>query len=308
MKGQDADSNKQAYNPARRPLLLTGAGGQLGRALQCSLTRLGPIVALERGALDLADNDAIRARIRAENPIAVVNAGAYTAVDRAERDTDLAMRINGEAPGILAEAAAQIGACFVHYSSDYVFPGNAGRPYRESDATAPINAYGRSKLAGEQAVLAANPAALIFRTCWVYSAVGNNFLLTMQRAARERATLSVVDDQIGNPTSTAFLAGATTDILAALSLDASTLGERAGIYHLSSEGQASWWEFAKAIISPQFPQVEVNAIGSDHYPTPAERPAYSVLDKSKVRSTFGLNIPDWTQMLAAVLASQVIVA
>ena len=156
--------NYRVHNHAGRPLLLTGARGQLGQALQFELSRFGPVTALGRDALDLTDTAAIRARIAAENPIAVINAGAYTAVDRAERDADLAMRINGEAPGILAEAADRIGACFVHYSTDYVFSGDACHPYQETDPTAPINAYGKSKLAGEQAVLEANTAALILRT------------------------------------------------------------------------------------------------------------------------------------------------
>lgn len=289
---------------ARHPrlILITGANGQLGRALTATCTKDAPVVALGRDDLDVGRADDVRARIDELRPTTILNAAAYTAVDQAEDDTDAAFAINAEAPAILAECAARTGASFVHFSTDYVFDGRANRPYRETDPVAPLNVYGRSKLAGEASVLAANPASLILRTCWLYGPVGQNFYLTMRRLGQERSTLNVVDDQRGNPTSTAFLARATRAILANVDHDAGALRERAGIYHLSSAGEATWYDFARAILKPMAPAVTVNPVTSEAFPTRAARPAYSVLDKSLAAGNFDLDIPTWEAQLAEVEA------
>jgi dTDP-4-dehydrorhamnose reductase len=292
------------YPRAPKPIVIVGASGQLGTALVSKLNNLGPVVGLDRRALDLTDTDAVRRQIRATQPRVLINAAAYTAVDKAEDEPDIAMAVNGIAPGVLAEEAARAGACFVHYSTDYVFAGDATRPYCETDTAAPINAYGHSKLAGEKAVIAANPAALILRTCWVYGAHGANFLRTMQRLANTRTELAVVDDQIGNPTSTGYLAHCTAEILSQIRMDPAALADKAGIYHVSSTGAASWCAFARAILSASHPHVRVNPIATADYPTKARRPAYCVLDKTKLLNTFAISPPPWQEMLRAVLSEQ----
>ncbi len=279
-------------------MLITGAQGQLGWELSRVLSERGEVLALDRQALDLAQPDALRSTLRELRPEVILNAGAYTAVDKAETEAALAHSVNGVAPGILAEEAKRTGALLLHYSTDYVFDGNKRTPYVESDATAPLNAYGKSKLAGEQAILATGAAALILRTSWVYANRGKNFLLTMRRLAQERDEISVVADQIGVPNWAHRLALATGQLLA---LGVGRLAENHGIYHLSAGGSASWYEFARAIIG-DVARPRVVPITSQEYPLPAPRPAYGVMSNGRIREVFGLDLPDWRSDLKSCLA------
>lgn len=299
-------------------ILLLGANGQVGFELLRALAPLGPIVAatrsgeLDDGArclqADLADPISLaRALFDAEADV-IVNAAAYTAVDRAEDEPDLAERINHRAVGELAAFARERGALVVHYSTDYVFGGTANRPYREDDATAPLGIYGGSKLAGEDALRASGAAHLIFRTAWVYAARGNNFLRTMLRLAGERAQLRVVADQIGAPTPARWIAEATAAAITRWrALDAEPRRALDGVYHMVARGQCSWCEFAEAIMQEAGARrllthlPSVLPIPTSAWPTRAQRPAYSVLDCAKLENTFGLQWPDWKDGLRSVL-------
>ena len=294
-------------------LLLLGANGQVGFELRRSLAPLGEVVAATRdgkladgGSCEVADFDAPCSLVALVNRIApdvVVNAAAWTAVDRAETEAEAAFRANAEAPRALAEACARLGVRFVHYSTDYVFDGRGSRPYREDDATAPLGVYGASKLAGEEAIRASGVDHVILRTAWVYAPRGRNFLLTMLRLGAERDHLRVVADQVGTPTSAALIADATAQILAH-PLHAS------GTWHLTATGQTSWHGFAEAIFTgavergllARAPVVE--AITTADYPTPAARPAYSVLDTARLRRDFGIALADWRDGLAQALDAQ----
>jgi dTDP-4-dehydrorhamnose reductase len=284
---------------ARPTILLTGAGGQLGRELLPALAGQGEVVAFDRAALDLARPDAIVGAMRLVRPAIVVNAGAYTNVDQAERESALADAVNGVAPGVIAEEAKRSGALVVHFSTDYVFDGEARSPCDEDHPVAPRSAYGRSKLAGERAIAQSGASALVFRTSWVYGLAGRNFLVTMRRLAGERSVLRVVDDQTGTPNWTRDLARATAAVLAH---DRPWLDERAGLYHLSSRGDTTWCGFARAILADR-PDVAVEAITTADYPTPAARPRYSVLGTAKFERTFGFALPAWRDALAACLAA-----
>jgi len=286
---------------ARPRILVTGANGQLGFELARSLGALGEVVAADRETLDLARPDAIVAVVRAARPQLIVNAAAYTAVDRAETERDLAFAINGRAPGILAEEARRLGAVLIHYSTDYVFDGAGSIPYREDAPTAPLNAYGESKLAGERAVAAAGGQALVFRTSWVYGLRGSNFLLTIRRLAAERDELRIVADQVGVPNWCRVLAEATVRVAGS---GTAALADRAGLYHLSSTGATSWYEFARAIVGDA-PRPRVVPITSADYPTPARRPAYGVLDTTRFERAFGFALPSWRDALARCLAEPV---
>jgi len=285
-------------------LLLLGNNGQIGHELQRSLRPLGTVVAVGRERADLTRPATLRAVVDEVAPDVIVNAAAYTDVDRAEEETERAWQINAEAPGVLADAAARCGAWLVHYSTDYVFDGTARRPYREDDRPVPLNAYGRTKLGGERSIREAGPRHLILRTSWVYSQRRSNFLRTMLRLAGEyrrgeRDRLTVVDDQIGCPTSAPWVADATAEILRAVAAhgDPAALS---GTYHVASAGQTSWYGFARAIFARENAEdVDIVPISSDEYPTPATRPAYAVLDTSRVQETFGLAVPTWTEQLAA---------
>jgi dTDP-4-dehydrorhamnose reductase len=265
-------------------------------------------MAVDFPEIDLADVGAARRLVREARPEIIVNAAAYTAVDRAESEPDQAMAVNGIAPGILAEEARALGACLVHFSTDYVFDGEKRDPYVETDRPNPLNVYGKTKLAGEQAIRDVGGAHLILRTSWVYGARGHNFLLTIRRLAREREALRVVGDQVGSPTWCRFLAEATTQIIRSLlerGSDATALGMREGygVYNLSAEGQTSWRGFAKAILETDPARTdilarEVVAITSAEHPTLARRPRNSVLSKQKVRNAFGLEVPSWEEQLA----------
>jgi dTDP-4-dehydrorhamnose reductase len=280
-------------------ILLTGKNGQVGWELQRTLATLGEVVTLDRQDLDLADPDSIRRVVREHKPNLIVNAAAYTAVDKAEEESDLAMAINGTAPGILAEEAKELGAAVIHYSTDYVFDGNKNGPYTEDDAPNSLNVYGKTKLAGEQAIQAVGAPHLIFRTSWVYGTRGKNFLLTILRLAKERDELRIVNDQIGAPTWSRMIAEATAQVMAQISLPQGQGWAEgvSGVYHLTATGQTSWFEFAKAILN-YIPGSAAHAprltpITTQEYPTPAKRPKNSILSNMRLRQKFGLESPLW---------------
>jgi dTDP-4-dehydrorhamnose reductase len=278
-------------------ILLLGSNGQVGHELRASLQGLGDVVAPDRGALDLANLAHLRDSVRATRPGLIVNAAAYTAVERAETDAAMAFRINAEAPAMLAETAREIGACMVHYSTDYVFDGAKGSPYIEDDMPAPLNVYGRSKLAGEQAVAAAGIDHLILRTSWVYGMRGNNFLLTMLKLARERGTVRVVDDQFGTPTWSRIIALCTTHMLEeSRAAGSGWWSEHGGLYHLSCSGQTSWHGFAQAIMEAANVECEVRAIATSDYPSRVQRPRNSTLCCDKFASRF-FALPNWREAL-----------
>jgi len=280
-------------------ILLTGCSGQVGYELERSLQGLGEVVAVDRARMDLANLDQVRAVIREVRPQLIVNPAAYTAVDKAESEPELAHRINAEAPGVMAEEAKRLGAALVHYSTDYVFPGTDAGARVETDATGPVNVYGASKLAGEQAIAASGVPHLILRTSWVYGMRGKNFLLTMLRLAQERDELRVVADQHGAPTWSRTIADTTAMVLAqgrAHGFDAGWWQEHGGIYHLSSQGQTTWFEFTQAIIERAGIDCRLVPITSAEYPTPARRPQYSVLSSQRLLERFG-HVPDWREAL-----------
>src|SRR5664279_2693043 len=268
---------------ARPTILVTGAGGQVGGELVRTLAMLGEVHGTDRSTLDLADADALVAAVRGLRPDIIVNAGAYTAVDRAESEPDVAFSVNARAPQILAEEAKATGALLIHYSTDYVFDGSATSPYDETAAVNPLNVYGASKLAGEQAIAQSGAHALVLRTSWVYGATGQNFLRTIRRLARERDELSIVADQTGVPNWSATLAEATA---ALIGRGVANLVERAGLYHLSCGGATTWYDFARAIVGDAA-RPRVVPITTRDYRTPARRPAYGVLANARFENTFG---------------------
>lgn len=290
-------------------ILLTGKSGQVGSELVAMLAPLGTLIACDRSSLDLSDPAAIVATMREQRPEIIVNAAAYTAVDRAETEPALAMAINGTAPGILAEEARRLDAMLVHYSTDYVFDGSKQGAYEETDVVNPLNVYGRSKLAGERAVQASGAKHLILRTSWVYGARGKNFLVTILRLAAERDELKIVNDQIGAPTWCRDIAAATSAILARLAQTGGAPPNTGnGIYNLSAQGSTSWHEFAAAILAgsstaARKPRAKLIAIPTSEYPSPAARPHNSLLNHDKLRRTFGVELPHWRAGLAACLAS-----
>ncbi len=283
----------------RPKILVTGAGGQIGFELARMLAPHGEVIAPDRASLDLVDPDAIVAAMRGAKPALIVKAGAYTAVDRAETEPELARAINGRAPGVLAEEAKRQGAVLIHYSTDYVFDGARTTPYPEDAPTAPLNVYGATKLEGEHAVAAADAHALVFRTSWVYGLRGRNFLLTVRRLAAERDELSIVADQIGVPNWSRELAEATVRIVAT---GLPAVAARAGLYHMSATGRASWHDFASAIAGDA-KKPRVVPISTADYPTPARRPAYGVLATKRFEAAFGFGLPEWRAVLARCMAS-----
>ncbi|HEX5862944.1 MAG TPA: dTDP-4-dehydrorhamnose reductase [Casimicrobiaceae bacterium] len=282
----------------RPTILVTGAAGQLGYELARVLPQHGDVAALDRLRLDLADADAIRTTVRALRPQLIVNAGAYTAVDQAERESALAEAINARAPGVLAEEAQRLGAVLIHYSTDYVFDGLASTPYAEESPTLPLNVYGRSKLHGEQAIAASAAAAIVFRTSWVYASRGRNFFLTIRRLAAERDELRIVADQWGIPNWSRTLAEATATLVGH---GVPALAAHAGLYHLAGRGQTNWFEFARAIVG-EVGRPTITPIETAEYPTAARRPAYAVLATGKFERTFGFGLPDWREMLRSCIA------
>ncbi len=286
-------------------ILLLGRHGQVAWELQRTLQTIGQLTTLGSADLDLADGEQIRTAIRQLRPQIVVNAAAYTAVDKAETDVDLARSINAIAPTILAAETKQLGALLVHYSTDYIFDGRKNGAYLEDDATNPLSIYGQTKLEGEQGIQSIGGDHLILRTTWVYGNRGKNFLLTILRLAAERPELKIVADQIGAPTWSRSIANITGQILSQWPQNPAP-----GIYHLSSSGTTSWHGFAEKIVEyarqcePKHGLVvdKILPIGTSDYPTPAQRPANSRLDNSKLRNTFGLGLPDWERDLALALA------
>ena len=296
-------------------ILLFGGNGQVGHALRSSLASLGEIVVTTRSGYcedgaseagmrcEIADFDApdsLPALMDRIAPDVVVNAAAYTAVDRAESDRDAAFRANAEAPLRIARACAARDVLMVHYSTDYVFDGSATRPYREDDPTSPLGVYGQSKLAGEDAIRASGARHMIFRTAWVYAAHGKNFMRTMLRLAAERDELRVVADQVGTPTSAGLIADVTAAVLA-------RPFERSGVWHLTATGETSWYGFAEAIVAGAHARgllartPRVVPIASADYPTPTKRPGYSRLDTGRIQSDFAVKLPEWRDDLAVIL-------
>ncbi|MDR6840018.1 dTDP-4-dehydrorhamnose reductase [Pseudoxanthomonas sacheonensis] len=290
-------------------ILLLGANGQVGHELRRSLAPLGEIVAttrsgvLDGNACELADfdvPDSLPILVERIAPGVVVNAAAYTAVDRAEDEPEAAFRANAESPGRLAEACARLGTLLLHYSTDYVFDGESDRPYREEDATGPLGVYGRSKLAGERAIQGAGCRHLIFRTAWVYGSYGANFMRTMLRIGSERDELRVVADQRGTPTSARLISDVSAEVL-------QDDPGRSGVWHLTAAGETSWHGFAEEIfrqaaergLADRTPNVI--PIATSEYPTRAKRPRYSCLDTTRLREKFGVRLPDWKQALTQVL-------
>lgn len=293
-------------------ILLLGKNGQVGWELQRSLAPLGALIALDRHVVDdlcgdLSDLDSLRATIRKVKPDFIVNAAAYTAVDKAEGEIELAYRLNGEACRVMAEEAVSQGAWLIHYSSDYVFNGQGTKPWEESDTVAPLNHYGASKAAGEQAIIDSGCKYLIFRTSWCYSARGSNFAKTMLKLARERETLSVIADQIGAPTGAELISDVTAQAIRCVLLRP----ELAGVYHLAASGEVSWHRYAEYLIEfarangEQLAVTAINPMKASDYPTPARRPLNSRLNTQKLRDNFSLHLPDWqsgvTRMLREVL-------
>jgi dTDP-4-dehydrorhamnose reductase len=293
-----------------RKILLTGKYGQVGWELQRTLAPLGDIIAVSRQEMDLADPDSIIKVIRQVRPSLIVNAAAYTAVDKAESESDLALAVNGVAPGIMAEEAKRLNAAIIHYSTDYVFDGTGKQPYAEDDAPNPLNVYGRTKLAGEQAIQAVGIPHLILRTSWVYGARGKNFLLTVLRLSKERDELKIVNDQYGAPTWSRMLAEVTSQIVAQsfspLYRQPTPIQDVSGIYHAVSTGSTSWHGFAAKILEstpgralPAPPKLV--PIPTSGYPLPATRPRNSCLSNEKLMRTYGLTIPSWEESLALCL-------
>lgn len=282
-------------------ILLLGKNGQVGWEAQRALSVLGNVVAVGRDEVDVATPDALRALIDRVRPGIIVNASAHTAVDKAETEPDLAWRINAQAPGVLAEEAERLEAWLVHYSTDYVFDGGKEGAYVETDAINPLSVYGRTKAEGENAVRTACRRHLIFRTSWVFAARGRNFARTMLRLARDRDHLRVVADQIGAPTGAELIADVTALALARLVLSKADGEELAGTYHLVAGGETSWHGFARAVIARARARglaltagpEDVEAIATADYPTPAARPRNSRLSTAKVRTAFGVHLPDW---------------
>ncbi|MFM8341836.1 MAG: dTDP-4-dehydrorhamnose reductase [Methylomonas sp.] len=282
-------------------ILLLGKNGQVGWELQRSLAPLGELIALDRDSTDycgdLSNPDAVSETVKSLKPNVIVNAAAYTAVDKAETETELAYTINAKAPETLAQAAKQIGAWLVHYSTDYVFNGSGSQAWQETDAVAPLSVYGQSKLAGEQAIQAAEGLHLIFRTSWVYAARGNNFAKTMLRLAKERDQLSVINDQIGAPTGAELLA----DVTAHTIRTCLKQPELSGLYHLAAAGETSWYDYARYVldyarkmgIELKTAENAITAIPTSAYPTSAQRPLNSRLNTEKLQSRFSLVLPDW---------------
>jgi dTDP-4-dehydrorhamnose reductase len=281
--------------------LITGKNGQVGMELSRLYHPLGDVVVTGREECDLSSEQSIRDTVRQVKPAVIINAGAYTAVDLAEKERDLCFAINAAAPRVLAEEAARLDALLIHYSTDYVFDGEKSEPYLESDPINPVSVYGASKAAGEAAIAEVAGQYLVLRTSWVYAAQGKNFLRTMLRLGAERSELRVVDDQFGAPTSAAAIAIAT----ARLAEQYVEIPEAAGIYHMTAAGSTSWCGFARAIFAAGIlrTQPRVQPIPSSDYPTPAKRPANSVLANDKFAHTFGFRLPSWQQQLDQVLAA-----
>lgn len=287
-------------------ILLTGKAGQLGSALQLFLPALGEVMAVGRPELDLTDGGAIRRTIKSYKPDIIVNAAGYTNVDKAESEPELAFRANAVAPGVMAEESQKLRALLVHYSTDYVYDGTKAAPYVEEDTPNPLNVYGKSKLEGERAISATGCRHLILRASWIYSASGNNFVLTILRLAREHRELSVVDDQVGSPSWSRPLAQASAELLTRV--DQESTGS--GIYHFSAGGHATRLEFAQRIVElarqssdPQTQWARILPTTTANYPLSAQRPLHAATSKHKIKHDFGLRMPTWQEQLTAFMQS-----
>jgi len=310
-------------------ILLTGKNGQIGGELLRFLPQLGEVVALDRNQLDLSKPNDISRTIREVRPQLIVNAAAYTAVDQAGADVAMASAINGEAPGLMAKEAKKIGAALVHYSTDYVFDGCKKTPYDETDSANPINVYGKTKFAGEQAIRSSDVPHLIFRTAWIYATRGRNFLLTILRLATEREELRIVSDQVGAPTCASEVAAATAKILTRMlgrNDSDFVFSEVSGTYHMTAAGQTTWYDFAKTILEKaeatshsldwlaaatrgrQLMARRVIPISTEQFGSPTPRPAYSILSNSRLIQTFAVALPNWHTQLQGCFVSNSIAA
>lgn len=285
-------------------ILLTGATGQVGWELARTLMPLGEIIAVKRSEADLADLQALKHIVKQHKPDIIVNPAAYTAVDKAETECDLAFLINGEAPGILAEESQKVGAFLVHYSTDYVFDGTKTTPYQEDDKTNPVNVYGKSKLAGEQAIHSVGGDFVILRTSWVYASRGSNFLKTILRLAAEREELKIVSDQVGSPTWARLIAETTAHVVRHSILERQAGKFNSGIYHLTSSGETSWHGFAQKIVAfvreqnkLELKNKAILPIPAIEYPVPAKRPENSRMSVQRLEQQFGLTMPSWDNAL-----------
>jgi len=310
-------------------ILLIGRNGQVGAELLRLLPQLGEVVALGHDQLDLSNPTDIYRTIREVRPHLIVNAAAYTAVDQAERDETTAQAVNAQAPGLLAEEAKKIGAVLVHYSTDYVFDGAKKSPYDEADSTNPINVYGKTKFAGEQAIRNSGVSHLIFRTSWVYATRGRNFLLTIVRLATEREELRIISDQVGAPTSASDVAAATARVLSNLRETNDrgfVFSKVTGTYHMSAAGQTTWHDFAETILEEakatshnldwltaatqgrRLIARRVIPISTEEFGSPTPRPAYSILSNSRLFQKFGVSLPDWHTQLQRCFVAESIAA
>ncbi len=285
-------------------ILLTGATGQVGWELSRTLMPLGEVIAVNRSQADLADLQALRTIVKRHKPDIIVNPAAYTAVDKAETERELAFLINAEAPGVLAEEAKKTGAFLVHYSTDYVFDGTKTTPYTEEDKTNPVNVYGQSKLAGEQAIQSVADDYIILRTSWVYASRGSNFLKTIMRLAGEREELKIVADQTGSPTWARLIAETTAHVVRQTILERQADKFKSGVYHLTSSGETSWHGFAQKIVAiarEQQAELKIKAIHpipAIEYPVPAKRPENSRMSVQRLEQQFGLTMPSWDNALS----------
>ena len=286
-------------------ILLIGCNGQLGWELQRACMTLGQVMALDYPQIDIRQSSALRELIRSTRPDVLLNPAAYTNVEKAESDREAAVEVNAKAPGVMAEEMKKLGGVFIHYSTDYVFDGKKNAPYVETDDLNPLNEYGSSKLAGEQAVQAAGGVALIFRTSWVYAARGGNFAKTMLRLAKERERLTVINDQFGAPTGAELLADVTAHAIRATLADAG----KSGLYHLVAGGETTWHGYARFVLEQasaagvalKAPPEAVDPVPTSAFPTPATRPHNSRLNTQKLQSTFGLTLPHWQAGVARML-------
>lgn len=283
-------------------ILIFGRVGQVGWELRHKMACLGQVTSVDYPEIDFSKPDSIRATVRAAEPLVIVNAAAYTAVDKAEATPEPAWAINASGPGVIAEEAKRLGCLLVHYSTDYVYDGSKPGPWVETDVPNPLNVYGKTKLAGDEAIEAVGGDYVILRTSWVYGARGSNFLLTMLRLAKERAELRIVDDQTGGPTTSECIAQATAQIVAQVLAPAGGgLAGRSGVYHLTNSGATTWFGFAKAFLSKQSGCPKLTPISTSEYPLPARRPMNSVLSCEKLAETFGVRMPAWEHALELVL-------